>query len=271
MKAEFVIRNGNLIKSEEACISIYNKPFFFNFAVYSNVKVVKGRMFAPALEIEKLFESASKIGISCGFSKDDAMEWLRRLVSANKIGNALIRMLLVGGDENTKPAFFMFPVGLTFYPKKMYSKGAKVITYEGERLFPQSKTQCLLLNYMAYREASKKGAIDAILVDREGNMREGTRTSLFAIKGGFLIAPPDEDVLEGLTRKLVLEIAPKLMRVKKEKIRKDGNYDGFFITSTTIGIMPICEIDEKRTDFDKEKIKALQDAYKEYCKDKWVS
>ena len=218
MEAEFVIKNGKLIRKEEANIPVYNKSFFFDFAVYSNIKIVNGKMFIPELEIEKLFESAKKIGIRHEFTKKEVLEWMATLIKKNNIENALVRLLLIGPDEKTKPVLFLFPVGLTFYPKKLHKEGVKVTTFHGERLFPTAKTKSLLLNYIAYREASRKEAIDALLIDRNGNITEGTRTSFFAVKDDTLIAPPDKDVLEGVTRKIILKTSSGIMKIKKEKI-----------------------------------------------------
>ncbi|MBS3057008.1 MAG: aminotransferase class IV family protein [Candidatus Diapherotrites archaeon] len=269
MQANLVIRNGELIAKEEANISIYNKAFFFDFAVYSNIKVVQGKMFMPELEIEKLFESARIIGLEHNFTKENILEWMKKLIGANKLKDALVRVLLVGAEKDSEPALFLFPVGLTFYPDKLYSQGAKLITFAGERLFPTAKTMDLLLGYVAYKEAVKKDAIDALLIDGQGNIGEGTRSSFFAIKGNTLIMPPKKKVLEGTTRKIISEIAPKILDVKEEDIplKKIREYDEHFITGTTLNVMPVRQIDEiVLRESAGEKTKVLQKLFEEYCK-----
>ena len=152
------------------------------------------------------------------------------------------------GDENEEPQLFMFPLGLTFYPDKFYRRGVKVITYEGERMLPQAKSKDLLLNFLAHRVAVKSDALDAILVDRGGNMREGTRTNLFAIKGNSLVTSPVDKVLDGITRRILFEAVrgdEKLSVVEEDIPLKDiENYDGFFLTSTSMNVMPIRQIDD---------------------------
>lgn len=269
MEAKFVIKNGELIDKDRACISVYNKALFFDFAVYSNIKVVQGRMFLPDLEIEKLFESAKILGIEHNFTKEKIIEWAKKLIKENGLKDALIRVLLIGPEKETEPILFLFSVGLTFYPDEFYKKGVKLITFEGERLFPTSKTKDLLLGYIAYREAVKHEAIDALLVDRDGNIREGTRSSFFVIKGNTLIAPPKEKVLEGVTRKIILEIVSKIMKVREEDIplEKIKEYDEHFITGTTLSIMPVRQIDNifLREEAG-EKVRTLQELFKEYCR-----
>ncbi len=270
MEAEFVIKNGELIEKKDANVSVYNKSFFFDFVVYSNIKVVQGKMFIPKLEIEKLFESAKTLGIEHEFTKENILKWMKTLIGKNDMKDALVRLLLIGGYEDNGPIILLFPVGLTFYPKKFYNNGVKLVTYQGERFIPTAKSKSLLLNYIAYREAAKKDSLDALLVDKNGNITEGTRTSLFAIKDDTLIAPPAEYVLEGVTRKIILDMAPKIMKVKKESIPlKDiTNYDAFFISGTSINIMPVAQINHIVLKNDKwEKIKELQHLFKEYCND----
>ena len=273
-EVKFVIKNGELIEKDKACISVYNKALFFDFAVYSNIKVVQGKMFLPELEIEKLFESAKTIGVEHNFTKEKIIEWMKKLIKENNIKDALVRVLLIGPEKEMEPTLFLFPVGLTFYPNKFYNEGIKLITFEGERLFPTSKTKDLLLGYIAYRKAANQGAIDALLIDRDKNVREGTRSSFFVIKGNTLIAPPKEKVLEGVTRKIILEIAQKIMKVKEEDIpiKKIKQYDGHFITGTTLNVMPVKQINDIiLRDGVGEKVKELQKLFKEYCDKKIVS
>ena len=268
MEAKYVIKNGELIEKDKACVSVYNKPLFFDFVVYSNIKVVQGRMFLAELETKKLFESAEAIGLEHNFTKEQILEWTEKLIKENNLKDALIRVLLIGSEKETEPILFLFPVGLTFYPKDFYKKGVKLITFSGERLFPTSKTKSLLLGYIAYREAVEQEAIDALLIDRDKNIREGTRSSFFVIKDNTLIAPPKEKVLEGVTRKVILEIALKTMKVKEEDIplEKIKEYDEYFITGTSLNIMPVRQINNIiLREAVGEKVKELQRLFKEYC------
>lgn len=268
MPFEFIIKNGELIEKEKACVSVYNKALFFDFAVYSNIKVVRGKMFLPELEIEKLFESAEIIGLEHNFNKKQLIEWMEKLIKKNNLQDALVRILLIGPEKDSEPILFMFPVGLTFYPDKFYKEGVKLITYQGERHFPTSKTKDLLMSYIAYREAQKQDAIDALLVDKDGNICEGTRSSFFVIKNKTLIAPPKEKVLEGVTRKIILQIAPQILKVKETNIplAEIANYDEYILTGTTLNVMPVREIDGiKLCEGAGEKTRELQKLFKGYC------
>jgi len=196
------------------------------------------------------------------------LEWTNLLIEKNKLKDALIRLLLIGGEKKSEPVLFLFPVGLTYYQDKLYKKGVKLVSYKGQRYFPTSKTKNLLLNYIAYREASKNDAIDALLIDNKGNISEGTRSSFFAIKGDVLIAPPKNEVLEGVTRKIIMEIAPKILKISEQDIPlgRIKDYDEFFITGTTLKVMPINKIDDFVLKSDFPKVKQIQKLFDEYCK-----
>ena len=178
-----VILNGKIIEEKDANVSIADKGYFFDFAVYSSMKVIQGKIFFPDYHVVRLFESAKLIGLEHNFSEKEVLNWLNKLVEINKTKDSLLRAVLIGDPDNNKAKLFIFPIsGLTYYPSKLYKHGVKVITYHGERLIPRAKTKNLLMNFMALREANNKDAIEALLVDRQGNIREGTRTNFFAIK-----------------------------------------------------------------------------------------
>ncbi|MFH1790117.1 MAG: aminotransferase class IV [bacterium] len=246
MQNKYIIKNKILESNDSAGISVFNKALFFDFCVYSNIKVVQGKMFLPDLEIEKLIESAKAIGIDCPYDLLEIIEMARLLILKNDLRDALIRILLIGQQKDSPAEIYLFAVGLTFYPNKFYKHGVKLATYNGERFFPTAKTKNLLMSYVAYNHASSKGAIDALLIDRDNNIREGTRCSFYAIKGDSLIIPPKEMVLEGITKKIIIEIANKIMDVKEQPIplMEISAYDEFFISASTMNIMPVAQIDD---------------------------
>ena len=170
-------------------------------------------------------------------------------------------------DKNIAAQLYIFPVnGVTFYPKHFYQHGAKVITYAGERLIPTAKVKDLLLNFLAYRAAAQAGALDALLVDNGGNIREGTRSNFFAIKNKTLYTPPADEVLEGITKKIILEICAPHFKIEESRIKLSEleNYDEFFITSTSMNVMPIGQIDDLKLRPAFPQTKLIQNLFQDY-------
>ncbi len=260
--------NGKIIDKGEAKISIDDKGYFFDFAVYSSIKVIKGKIFFPEYHVLRLFESAKIMGLQHKFEKDDVISWMRKLVETDKIGDSLLRVVLIGDPDNKgEEKLFIFSVGgLTFYPDKFYSQGVKVITYEGERLLPKAKSKDMLMSFFAHRDAGKQDAMDALLIDRDGNIREGTRTNFFAIKGDVIITAPADDILEGITKKILLRAVQGKFTIKEEKIPFSNirNYEEFFLSSTSMNVMPVRQIDELIINSRFEKTKIIEKLFKEY-------
>lgn len=266
----YVILNGKLIEKQEATISVFNKAMFFDFAVYDSVKIIKGKKFFPDFHVERLINSAKIIQLEHDFKKQDIMKWMDLLIEKNNLQDAMIRFLLLGAaSPEEKPQLFLFSLGVTFYNEKDYKKGIKVITFKGERTMPQSKSKDLFLNFIALREASKHNAQDALLIDSEGYIREGTRTNFFAVKQGKLYTAPLSDVVEGITRKIVIKIAKQNnIEVIERKIHNNElkDFDEFFITSTSMNVLPINQINDYLLDknskvLTKKIIKLFKDYY----------
>lgn len=267
-----VIFNGNLIHEKDANIPISDKGYFYDFSVYSSLKVIQGKVFFPDFHIERLFDSAKLLGLHHSFSKTDVLKWLQMVISENGLKDALLRIILIGdADQNDSASqnvrLFIFPVtGVTFYPNLLYTNGTKVITYKAERRLPQVKSKDLFVSFLAMREAKKKKAIEALLVDNDGNIREGTRSNFYAVKGSTIYLPPAKNVLEGIGMKIVLQLVQGHFQVIHEDIPISAikDYDEFFLTSTLFNIMPVSQIDDYKLKSDFPVTKQIMKLYKDY-------
>ncbi|MFA6269246.1 MAG: aminotransferase class IV [archaeon] len=264
----YAIFNGKIINENEAVLGLDDKAFFFDFAVYSSLKVIQGKIFFSEYHVDRLLESAKLINLGHSFSKEDILKMLNRVIEKNRLNDAFLRVVLVGdADKNKVAKIFVLPLtGVHYYPNKFYSKGVKVITYNGERRFPTAKTMDLLLSFLAMRKAEEENAIEALLVDHEGNVREGTRSNFFAIKGDTLITPPKDKILEGITKKIIFDLCKDKFEIVEEDISLSNlkNYEEFFITSTLFNVLPINRIDDVVVDSSFPKTKLIQKKFKEY-------
>ena len=260
--------NGTLAEEKDAVVPITDKAYFYDFAVYSSLKVINGKAFSPEYHVDRLFESAQAIGLEHSFTKKDVLGWIERTIKENALADSLLRLLLIGdADGGANARLYVIPLaGVTYYPESSYSKGVKTVSYRGERRIPTAKTKDLLLGFLAMKRAKAQDAIEALLIDNDGNIREGTRSNFFAIKGNALISPPKEEILEGIVHKIVVGLAQKSMEVRFEKIplARIGEYDECFLTSTQFNVMPVRQVDGTllRTEF--KKTRELQKLLKQY-------
>jgi len=268
---KYSIFNGKLIKTKKANISLLDKGYWFDFCVYSSLKVIAGKPFFLIYHIDRLFESAEMLGIENNFAKEDLQKWVEKLIKKNLIKDALLRFVLIGDPDGGETKLYILPVtGLTYHKNQDYSEGIKVVTFEGQRPIPQAKTKSLLLSFLAFKKAKKENAQESLMVDYNGNVREGTQTNFYAIKDDKVIIPPKEKCLGGITKKFILKAIEKDFQVMEEDIPlekiKAGVYDEVFISSTTRNVMPIKQIDDYTIETDFKNTKKIAKLFKEYYK-----
>ncbi len=241
------VRNEHIIPLEDAVLHVSTKEVFFNFGVYESVKLLSGVVVFLEDHLHRLFESASRLEIRHSFTREMVTRMISELVTADGLDTATMRIQLIGGMD---PIMFIFPQELPVYPDAFYTTGCPAVTYRGERIVPEVKSNALLLNYLAQRSAAVSGAHEALFVDRHDTIPEGSRSNFFAVTGRRLITPKS-GVLAGVTRKYILELAetvglacefrcPSLQEVLSD------SFDELFISSTSMGAMPLSSVDGHR-------------------------
>ncbi len=258
--------NGKILPVKKAKIAIDDIEFTYGFGVYENLRVRKGRIFFTDEHVERLFNSAKMIELKHDFSFEQIKEWIGKLIKKNKLEDCNIKVLLVGGDN---PDLYIMCLAPKFLDKKFYKQGVKVISYEYERFLPQAKTLNMLPSYLIFKKAAEAGAFDALLLDKDNNIVEGTRSNFFAIKNKTFYTTPVTKVLDGVTRRTVIDCAKKNGFVVAEcdvKLSELFNYDGAFLTNTSGKIVPIREVDGRSFDGVCGELKELMRFYNEYLK-----
>lgn len=237
--------NGQLLPIEKALIPLDNLEFSYGFGVYEALKVRNKIIYFPEKHIERLFHSAKAINLKVPLSPEAVFSALKDFTGAITELSYNIKIVCVADN------LYIFATAPLFISEKLYKTGAKVITYFGERQFPQAKTLNMLMSYLAYAKAKEKQAYDALLVDNDGLIHEGTRTNFFFTDGTTIFTPPKENVLEGVTKLTLTEVlSVKGIIVEEKTVKKDdicienSCYKGFFLTSTSSKVLPISQIDE---------------------------
>ncbi|MFA6846550.1 MAG: aminotransferase class IV [Sphaerochaetaceae bacterium] len=248
MIGEHVIKNGRLISQSEAVVPVTLREVQYCFCTYESLRVLHSQIVHLDDHLLRLKNSCEGIHLTHSFSYEEIGSWTQDLIKADGIEDATLKILLYGGPS---PMCFILASKLLTYPVSYYQDGIKVITYQGERLLPSCKTGNLLLNYMAVEEAKRQDGFEALLVNREDEVLEGTRSNFYAFKGGSLFTAKDEQVLLGVTRTRVLKAAEQLdipivfeAPLAQEVIQ--GYYDELFISATSMAAMPIAQVNDKR-------------------------
>ncbi|MCU0406693.1 MAG: D-amino-acid transaminase [Ignavibacteriaceae bacterium] len=246
--------NGQFLNLSDINISPFDRGFLFADGVYESVRTYNKKLFRYKDHLDRLKRSLKETRID--FKELDSIEnIIYELMIKNEIdGEALVYIQITRGTA--MPRTHSFPKEKTSpfisvqelkESTEEQTNGVKVILQEDVRwLRCDIKSISLLPIVLASQKASDENAAEAILV-RDGQITEGTHTNFFAVKDETLYtAPKSRLILEGITRKVVLEFCDKFkIDYREEFIYKDDlkSFDEFFITSTTKEITPVTSID----------------------------
>jgi len=232
---------------EQATIPLSNIEYSYGFGVYETIRVVNRVPYFLKDHLERLAESARIIELEHLYSGDFVGQAIAELIDKNNVDTCNLKLLLMGGLTKEDASLYILCLNPLFPDKKLYRDGVKCITHHYERAFPHAKTLSMLGSYLAYRKAKHAGAYDALLINRNEYITEGTRTNFFCIQGKTIISPKEEDILPGVTKKMLMRVASgngyTIMesRVALSDVKR---YDGAFLTSTSSKLLPIRTIDE---------------------------
>jgi len=246
MIQEIILKNGEIISSEAAKIAIDNIEFSYGYGVYETLKVRNKIIYFPEEHVKRLLESANIIQLPHQFNQKKIIEFLKKLTEKIQSESYNIKIELIGTNKPNIADIYIFATAPFFITPQMKNQGVKVILAQGERQYPKAKTLNMLLSYLAYREAKKQEAYDALLIDKNGFIHEGTRANLFYTDGTTIFTPPKETVLDGVTQSTVIKALKKAgINVTQRTLKKDeiNSFKGYFLTSTSINILPITSIE----------------------------
>lgn len=254
--------NGEIFKPEDAKISIFDRGFLYGDSVYEVTYSEDRNLLFFDEHLDRLYNSASLLGMNIFIDRQDIVEQTLKTLKASNLDRAYIRIVLTRGETQItldpsvsfKNNIVMIAKPQPEYPRWMYEKGidlaiVSVLRNDKRATDPNAKSGNYLNNVMAIAEAKKLGASDAVMVNAKGDITEGSTFNIWAIKDGVVYTPPSESgLLKGITRSKVL------------KICKDNNLsyelktftpefmlqaDEVFITSSTKGIMPVKQLNER--------------------------
>jgi len=247
MTGPYFSLNGELRPAAEAVVPLDDLAFAYGFGVYETLKVRQGVLYFPERHEERLWHSARALGLEHPFGPGDFQRFLTDLVAANQTHDANLKALLIGGPTRNDARLSILQLAPLFPDRKGYTQGGRAITWAGERVYPQAKSLNMLVSYLAYREARAQDAYDALLVNRHGQITEGTRTNFFVTDGVGLACAPAETVLEGVTQLTLREVIRDLGIPLEERplARADlTQWKGAFLTSTSTKVLPLRQIDD---------------------------
>ena len=255
---EFAFVNGRFMPLDEAVVPIEDRGFQFADGVYEVVATYGGEPFALKPHFERLERSLAALSLALDIRTYGLEALLREGVERAGFDETLVYIQVTRGVAPRHHEFPAAPVDptvvMTFkqlyrIPQAHYERGVAVISAPDLRWRRcDIKTIALLPNILAKQQARAAGAFEALLVDGEGRVTEGSSTSAFyVVDGSVHTAPEGPQILPSITRGQLLELAGELGLPVVEDFRTLDEFkaaDEVFLAGTTTEAMPVVRIDD---------------------------
>ncbi len=273
--------HGQIVPIKELDPVYLDRGTFFGDGVYEVVRSYDGRLFALDQHLERFSRSLREIDIH-GVHISDIRKKVQMAHEQASIANAKVYFHITRGSEHRshaggkslKPNFFLTVTELADDTSRK-QHGIAVSTYPDLRWKRcDIKSLNLLPNVLARRDAQKKGCDEAVLVDQRGDITEGAGSAFFMVltqEKKLITRPLGQQILDSITRRIVLEIAEKtgLTVMQKPITPWQADWaDELFIAVTTQDIVPVTKFEGEKIAHGKvgDYTKKLMKAFKEEVK-----
>ncbi|MBI3772498.1 MAG: branched-chain amino acid transaminase [Gammaproteobacteria bacterium] len=256
--------DGELVPWREAKVHVLTHTLHYGMGVFEGVrayKTAKGTaIFRLQEHTDRLFRSAHIMNMKMRFSKEDVNEATRAAVRENNLESAYIRPMVFYGSEGmglradnlkTHVMIAAWTWG-AYMGAENLEKGIKVRVSSYTRhhvniSMCKAKANGHYINSMlALQEALACGCDEALLLDTEGYVAEGSGENIFVIRDGVMYTPELTSALDGITRNSIISLAAELgIPVREKRITRDEVYvaDEAFFTGTAAEVTPIRSLD----------------------------
>ena len=258
MTSRITYVNGRYVPSREAVVSVEDRGNQFADAVYEACQIKDGAIIDLRRHLDRLDRSLSELRIAAPMSRAAMTHVLRQVARRNRVVNGYVYWQISRGaaprdhafPENTTPTFTATAKSIDVAAvAARYEKGVLVITVPDNRWERVDiKTVGLLPNALAKQAAREAGAFEAVFVDADGYVTEGSSANVWIVDGeGRLVTrPADRGILRGITRSVLIEVAaaegvPVVERrftVAEMKAARE-----VFVTSAGATLCPVISVD----------------------------
>ena len=280
---KFIWKNGEFENWDDSNVHILSHTLHYGTGVFEGVRAYKTEngpaIFRLSEHTSRLFEAAAKINIKIPFSKDELNNIQCDILNKNNLNEGYIRPIVYLGNEGlglrAKDLSVNVAVAAWEWPSYMdpiaKEEGISVIKssykqYENPLHSGNKIIGTYFSNTMALHEALDKGADEAIMMDMNGFISEGSGENVFIVKDEVVFTPTIDHCLNGITRQSVIQMAKDLsIEVHEKDLRYEDlkNADEAFFTGTAVEITPITKLDQSSINDGKRGpiTKILQDSF----------
>ena len=255
------IIDGTVRPAHEATISVFDRGLLYGDSVLETLRTYGGRAFELGAHLSRLAQSLEAIAIALPDSREAFETDINTALRVAQNDESVLRVIVTRGEGpgGLDPSQAGCPVRIVTIdaldppsPRQL-RHGIRTRTFRTIRAsdaVQSAKLTSYLASVLATRDARAAGADEALILDSDGRVLEGTTFNVFAVIGTRLLTPPTGfGVLDGITRRIVLELAQlEGMTIELRAMTPDelGRSDEVFVTSTLRELVGVATVDEHR-------------------------
>lgn len=263
MAEQVIYLNGEYVSKENAKISVFDHGFLYGDGIFEGIRIYNGNIFKCKEHLDRLYDSAKSIMLNIPLTYEQMEAALIETIRRNGLRDGYIRLVVsrgpgnLGLDPNRCPEAWVIIIveQLAIYPAEAYRDGLVSVSVSQRRnipdaLNPKIKSLNYLNNVLVKIQANLAGVGEAIMLNAQGYVAEGSSDNIFIIKKGVVYTPPCYiGALEGITRGAIIELCGKLgYTLKEEPFTLHDVYiaDEVFFTGTAAEVIAVREVDGRK-------------------------
>lgn len=260
MAQQWIYLNGEYVTKEDAKVSVYDHGFLYGDGIFEGIRIYSGNIFKCKEHLDRLYDSAKSIMLDIPLSYEEMEQALVETIRKNGLKDGYIRLIVsrgpgdLGLDPRRSPKAWVIIIveQLAIYPEEAYVNGLKTISVSQRRnipdaLNPKIKSLNYLNNILVKIQANLAGVGEAIMLNSQGYVAEGSSDNIFIVKRGTVYTPPAYcGALEGITRYAIIQLCERLgIKLKEEPFTMHDVYvaDEVFFTGTAAEVIAVREVD----------------------------
>lgn len=257
---QWIYLDGQYVTKEEAKVSVYDHGFLYGDGIFEGIRIYDGNIFKCYEHLVRLYDSAKSIMLNIPLSIEEMEGVLVETIRRNELKDGYIRLIVSRGAGNLgldpnrcpKASVIVIVEQLSIYPEEAYLNGLRTISVSQRRnipdaLNPKIKSLNYLNNILVKIQANHADVGEAIMLNSQGYVAEGSSDNIFIVKKGVVYTPPCYlGALEGITRNTIIELCEELgYKLKEEPFTLHDVYvaDEVFFTGTAAEVIAVREVD----------------------------
>ncbi len=246
-----VFINGQFVEEKDASIGIADLSIQRGYGIFDFFRTIKNVPLFIDDYLDRFFSSANLLHLQPAYDKEAIRNIVAEMIRKNRIEISGFKLILTGGYsidgfEPGSPNFIITQQPLDISSEKKFEKGIKIILHEYLRDVPTAKSINYLMAVYLRDKILLQNADDVLYYQNDGIL-EFPRSNVFIVTKDKTVVTPAENVLHGITRKKVLELAGEKYKTETRKISTSElkNAAEVFLTSTTKRLLPVLQVDDK--------------------------